>query len=262
MSSELARDGLLKRELRSLLTAAQYFTRIPVPTWVGHSAAQLERASRYFPLIGLGVGAIGAAAFWLGSLLFPPFIAATLSTLATLAVTGAFHEDGLADTIDGLGGGVTRERALEIMKDSRVGAFGVLALLLVILLKVSALAAMSLRDGVLALMAGHALSRGCAVLLIAGLPYARSDDSTRAKPVVEHVRRLDFAIACLCSIAPLVLLWPRVVLSLGVVLITLAMLFRWFKRRLGGYTGDTLGATQQCCEVAFYLSLVASWKSF
>jgi adenosylcobinamide-GDP ribazoletransferase len=250
-------DGWLQRELRLLLTAVQYFTRIPVPAWVGHSAAQLNGAVRYFPAVGVAVGVVGAAVLWACAFVFPPVIAVLLSTVVTVVVTGAFHEDGLTDTIDGLGGAATRERALEIMKDSRIGTFGALALILIVLLKVSALTALPTLQACAALVAGHGLSRWCAVLLIRTLPYIRADHSTRSKPVVEEVANRDVIIAGLFGLAPCALCGWRALAAMAAALVALGCLARWFRRRLGGITGDTLGATQQISEVMFYLAVLA-----
>jgi adenosylcobinamide-GDP ribazoletransferase len=244
------------QEVRLLLTAVQYFTRVPVPAWVGHSSTQLNGATRYFPAVGLAVGALAAATVWAFSIVFPPLLTVILSTAVSIALTGAFHEDGLADTIDGLGGGFTRERALEIMKDSRIGTFGTLALILVIGAKVAALAAMPTAGVIAALIAGHALSRWCAVLLVWRLPYVRSDDSTRAKPVVERIATADILTSSLFGLAPLVLCGVRAISGVIAALLVVVYLGRWYARRLGGYTGDTLGATQQLTELTFYLALL------
>jgi adenosylcobinamide-GDP ribazoletransferase len=255
-------EPALRRELRTLLTAIQYFTRVPVPSWVGHSADQLARAVRYFPLVGTGIGALGAVTLWLAWLVFPGVIAVVISTAVTIALTGAFHEDGLADTFDGLGGGTSRQRALEIMKDSRLGTFGTLALLLAVLLKIAALVALAsiaVHYAMLALIAAHSVSRACAVMMTWCLPYARSDDSTRAKPVVEYIRPADLLVAIAFGLIPLLALGTAAAAGLLLQSLVFMLLYRWFKRRLGGYTGDTLGATQQSCEIAFYLALVAIW---
>src|SRR5687768_18089032 len=120
MSSEAqsTRPSRLLAELRLLLMAIQYFTRVPMPAWVGHSAENLGSTPRYFPAVGALIGAVGALVLWATSLVLPGPLPVILSTAVTVFMTGAFHEDGLADTFDGLGGGATRERALEIMKDS------------------------------------------------------------------------------------------------------------------------------------------------
>src|ERR1700741_1316597 len=155
-------------ELRLLLTAVQYFTRIRVPAWVGHAQEQLAGAVRYLPAIGLIVGASGAATLWLAAQVLPPPLRAILATVVTVLMTGAIHEDGLADTCDGLGGGATRERALEIMKDPRIGVFGAIALILMVLLKIATLSSMPLWTAMAALVAAHAFSRFFAVLLVFG----------------------------------------------------------------------------------------------
>ena len=250
------------QEVRLLLTALQYFTRVPVPRWVGHSSAQLNGATRYFPAVGVGVGAVAAASVWVLSMVFPPVLVMILSTAITIALTGAFHEDGLADTIDGFGGGYTRERTLEIMKDSRVGTFGVLALILVIGTKIAALAAMPTTSAMVALIAGHSVSRWCGVLIAWRLPYVRIDDSTRAKPVVERIARTDVLIASLFGLAPLALCGVHAIAGLITVLVVVGYLANWYARRLGGYTGDTLGAAQQLTEAAFYLAVLCAWNSF
>src|SRR5690349_11819108 len=147
-------------ELRLALTAVQYFTRLPVPAWVGHSAEQLQGSARYITLVGVLIGAFGALILWLTALLLPSPLPVILSTAVTVFLTGALHEDGLADTFDGLGGGATRERALEIMKDSRVGTFGLVALVLTLLIKIAALDALPVTFAIAVLIAGHAFSRG------------------------------------------------------------------------------------------------------
>lgn len=261
------------QELRLLLTAVQYFTRIPMPRWVGHDGAQLSGAARYLPAIGVGVGAVAAAVFWAAAMVFSAVIAAILSTVVTVLLTGALHEDGLADTADGLGGGHTRERALEIMKDPRIGAFGAIALMLLLSLKIATLSALPLWRAAAALIAGHALSRWCAVLLVWRLPYARTDGSARARAVVERGARADIIVATVFGLAPVGVLFglarlPDAVAyeafvaggALAAVLTTVLLGF-WYTRRLGGYTGDTLGATQQITEVVFYLVMLAAWNS-
>ena len=236
------------------LTAVQFLTRCPVPGWVGHSPAQLNAAVRYFPLVGVGVGGLGAAVFALAGLGLPALPSALLSLGATVLATGAFHEDGLADMCDGLFGGWTREDALRIMKDSRIGSFGAAGLFVVLALK----AAATMTPG--AIIAAHALSRLCAVGVIAALPYVReSEQGAKAKPVASGVGAMEVMVAGLCGVVPLVLLgWRAVVAALVAGAVTLAMA-RWFRRRLGGYTGDCLGGTQQVTEVA--VLLVALWHA-
>lgn len=260
--------------MKSFLTALQYFTRIPVPAWVGHGPDQLNRAARYFPAVGILVGLWGALVLYAAATIFPAPLPVLLSMVMTLWMTGAFHEDGVADTFDGLGGGATRERALAIMKDSRLGTYGTVALVLTLSLKLAALNALPVPIACAALVSAHSLSRWCALILIYRHCYVGDVEHSRAKPVVERMSAEELFIAGCFGIAPLVLcafyatqqslaataLWIGAVLiaSLGM----LAFLARWFIRRIGGYTGDTLGATQQLTEVACYLGLLAIWKSF
>jgi adenosylcobinamide-GDP ribazoletransferase len=204
------------------------------------------------------VGASGAAVLWLTALGLPAPLPAILSTAVTILMTGAIHEDGLADTADGLGGGMTRERALEIMKDPRIGVFGTIALILMLPLKIATLSLLPLWTALAALVAAHAFSRFCAVLVIFTGHYVGSADRSRAAPVVERVRIGDVLIAALFGLPALALCGPRVVVAVVVALAVAGLLTRWCVRRIGGYTGDTLGATQQVAEAGFYVALLAA----
>jgi len=243
-------------EIRLLLTAVQYFTRIRVPAWVGHAPERLTGAIRYFPAIGLVVGASGAAVMWLAALALPEPLPAILSTTVTILMTGAIHEDGLADTSDGLGGGATRERAIEIMKDPRIGVFGAIALILMLLLKIATLSLLPLWTAMAALVAAHAFSRFCAVLVIVAGRYVGSADRSRSAPVVERVKVGDVVVAALFGLPALVLCGPRVIVAIVVALVLVGVLWRWCVQRIGGYTGDTLGATQQVAEIGCYVGLL------
>ena len=247
-------------EIRLLLTAVQYFTRIRVPAWVGHAPERLTGAVRYFPAIGLIVGASGAAVMWLTSLVLPAPLPAILSTVITVLMTGAIHEDGLADTADGIGGGTTRERALEIMKDPRIGVFGAIALMLALLTKIAALSLMPLWTAIAALVAAHAFSRFCAVLAIFAGRYVGSADRSRSAPVVERVRVGDVIVAAVFGLPALVVFGVSAIVAVIVVLAMVGLLTRWCVRRIGGYTGDTLGATQQVAEIGCYVALLGAAK--
>lgn len=248
-------------EIRLLLTAVQYFTRIRVPAWVGHAQEQLAGAVRYFPVVGLIVGASGAATLWLAAHVLPAPLPAILATIVTVLMTGAIHEDGLADTCDGLGGGATRERALEIMKDPRIGAFGAIALILMLLLKISALSVMPVWTAMAAIVAAHAFSRFCAVLISFAGRYVGSAERSRAAPVVQRVKIGDVLIAAVFGLPALVLCGREAIIAVVVALVLLGLLFRWCVRRIGGYTGDTLGAAQQVTETGFYVALLAAHAS-
>lgn len=239
---------------RLFLTALQYFTRLPVPAWVGHSARQLNEAARWFPAVGILVGLVGAAVYAAVAPWSTPWLGLALAFTATALLTGAFHEDGLADTVDGLGGGYTRERALEVMKDSRIGTYGALALVLCTAVKLSALAATPAAVP-WALIAGHAVSRWLAVTIIASHDYVRDDDTARAKPLAHAIGGPGLAVATVCGLLPLALVGPAALVGLAAAALARWRLAALFERRLGGYTGDCLGATQQVCEAAFYVGV-------
>ncbi|MEW5904664.1 MAG: adenosylcobinamide-GDP ribazoletransferase [Pseudomonadota bacterium] len=255
--------------LRLFLTAVQFFTRLPVPGWVGHSAGQLEQAARYLPLVGIVVGAISAGVLWATAQVLPLPLAIALSIAAGILVTGAFHEDGLSDFADGFGSEHTPEKILSIMKDSRVGAYGVIALVLVLLMKFEALLSLSqtyaLPTVAAALVAAHAVSRLLAVSLMYTQHYVRTDDSARAKPVSQAMSTGSFIVALLGAAITLPLL-PMDGIPLGnlasavIAALSMRVWLAWrIQQRLGGYTGDCLGAVQQLSEIAFYFGLLVAF---
>lgn len=261
---------LLIHELRLLFIATQFLTRVPIPRWVGYEPSLLNRSVRYFGAVGALVGAFGAAVALSAHALWPTPVAAVLSVAATVWLTGAFHEDGLADTSDALFGTVARERALEIMKDSRIGTYGAVALVLALLLRVSLLTTLFDRALVVAgtaLIASHSLGRAAAVVLSVLLPYGGDDAHAKAKPIATRVHGGDAAFAMLCGIGFLALaIAPMpmaarltVVAAVGVALVgVLAHARAMLRRRLGGYTGDTLGATEQVVEIGVLLVLATA----
>lgn len=262
MMQRIIAAGLL--QLRLFFTALQFFTRLPIPRWVGFEPAWLQHAARYFPLVGALVAAGSAAVYAVSAWLWPAPVAALLATAASVYLTGAFHEDGFADVCDGLGGAASRERALEIMKDSRIGAFGAIGIGLMLALKCLLLAALPPALAIAALLLAHPASRLAATALIWCMDYAEHAGS-KAKPLAQQMSTLEFAIACLSTLAIAVLLgaghwlgWQA--MAQGLVAGTLASVWlaRLFRRRLGGYTGDCLGAVQQLSEVAIYLGILAS----
>ncbi len=251
------------KEAEYFFAALRFFTRLPVPAWVGHSAEQLNHAARWFPAVGLIVGGVGAGVTLAAALAWPTAIAVLLGMAATLLVTGAFHEDGLADTIDGLGGGWTRADVLRIMKDSRIGSYGAIGIGMALLLKFSALdhllAVLPAPTFAAVLVAGHAVSRLASTALIRFLDYAREEG--KAKPLATRLGGGELAFAALCGLVPC--LWlPATQAAVALVLAALVTVLaaRTFAQRLGGYTGDCLGATQQLAELAFYLGMACAFS--
>lgn len=250
-------------QLRLFFIALQFFTRLPIPRWVGFEQQWLHHASRYFPLVGVVVGAVAAAVYAAAAQLWPAPVAVLLSTAASIYLTGAFHEDGFADMCDGFGGGMTRERVMEIMKDSRIGTYGAVGAGLLIALKCTLLAQLPLAGAVAALMVAHPLSRLAASALIWKLQYAR--DEGKAKPLAQDMSGAEFAIASVGALLPLVVVgaigtlpWLRLAACVGAAALAAVWLGAKCVRRIGGYTGDCLGAVQQLSEVAIYLCVLAA----
>jgi adenosylcobinamide-GDP ribazoletransferase len=248
-----------KRQGYYFLVAIMFFTRIPINFKV-FDDADLNKATRYFPLVGILVGVVGASIFYLTYILLPQAVAILLSMVATILLTGAFHEDGLADAVDGLGGGWSREQVLTIMVDSRIGSYGAIALVMALLSKYQALNYQSIVMIPASIIAGHSLSRLSAVLVMATQSYVKSDG--KAKPLATKITTCELIIATIFGLLPLAFLGIQ---SL-VALVPVALVWMWFsakiKKRIGGYTGDCLGAMQQLTEIAFYIGLIASSSLF
>jgi adenosylcobinamide-GDP ribazoletransferase len=248
----------LARQAQLLLCAVQFLTRVPTPALKGFETDWITRAARYFPLVGQGVGAISAGVFVLGFHVWGAGVAAVLALAAGLLVTGAFHEDGLADTADGLGGGQTAQRRLEIMKDSRIGTYGVCALVVALGLKATMLASVSAQVGALALLAAHGAGRAAAVVVMRVTPYAPSGEPGKWKPTPMGVRTSETVVALVIAIWPLLLLpMPAVGLGLALGSVAALLLARTSIRLIGGHTGDVLGGVEQVFEVGFLLGVAA-----
>lgn len=253
------------RQVGLFLTATQFLTRVPVPSAGDFQPHRLSESLRYFPLVGGLVGLASVAVWWLSSLWFPRPVAAGLMLVASLLITGAFHEDGFADACDGLGGGNTRERALAIMKDSRIGAFGAIGLIMLLGLKWSALIALPAVAFSLIVVMAHVVSRWCCIGLVWALQYARADGEAKSRQFDGGLSRgewlLSGAIGMMAVAIPAI--WPGVaagaslvgavavgfVAAAGIAVAAAAYL----ELRIGGYTGDCLGAVQQLSELMFLL---------
>jgi adenosylcobinamide-GDP ribazoletransferase len=264
----LVKKKQMKRELHIFLTAVMFYTRIPCPQWVDHDPAFISLSTRYFPLIGWIVGGVYAGVIVLCSFLFSPLICILLGLVSSILLTGAFHEDGFADVCDGFGGGWTKEKILLIMKDSRVGTYGVVGVILIFALKISSTVELLNIVGsvpfVLLIVSAHSISRMMAVTIIYSQPYAREDQDSKAKPVATGISFSNLLIAILFGLLPFICFitqtnWFFILALVPTVLVTL-YLARYFKKWIGGYTGDCLGATQQVTELIFLLSILAIWK--
>ena len=251
----------LRPELEYLFSGIAFYTRLAIPARLSSSPNHLNKSRKYLPRIGLLVGAIGALTYSLSMLVLPEPISVLLSMIATVFITGAFHEDGFADSCDGFGGGWKKEQILRIMKDSCIGTYGAIGLLLSLGLKYQLLLALhqvSPDVVVLALLAGHAVSRLMASVVMQCSVYVADLEKSKSSSVTSI--RLS-ALEMLYSVIPVVILWLLVPASwLGAlvsVLVVSLLLSHYFKKKIGGYTGDCLGAVQQVSELTFYLSVVA-----
>ena len=241
------------------LMAVMFLTRLPVARWLQHDPALAPGMARWFPLVGWLVGAIAAALLWFCAQLLPLWPAVILATGLAILLTGAFHEDGFADMCDAFGGGWEKAQVLVIMKDSRLGTYGTLGLTLMLAGKLSLLASLPLTAACSALLAGHVLSRTTATSLLLSLAYVRdTEDPAKIKtpPSDFHLPELLFTLA---TAAPALLLLPTV--SWLPVLASQLAVRQWacwyYRKRIGGYTGDCLGGAQQLAELAVLLCCVA-----
>ncbi len=251
----------IKTEIQVFFTAVMFYTRIPCPAWVNHDATFLNKATRYFPLIGWLVGGLSALTFYGASFYLSKEVSLIFSFVASLLITGAFHEDGFADVCDGFGGGWTKEKILDIMKDSRVGAYGVIGMICLFLLKFYLLLSIETAFIPMVVFAAHAYSRFCAATFILTHAYVRENEDSKAKPVAKSLSLSNFSIAGVFGISALLIFNCAFIFILLIpVYLIKFFLGRYFKKWIGGYTGDCLGATQQLCEVGFYLFYILLWK--
>jgi len=254
--------GALSGWRDDLLAASLFLTRVKLPrimTAPAASAAGLTHALRAFPVVGAAIGLAAALVYWLASLFgLSPLPAALVTVGATVWLTGGLHEDGLADCADGFGGGHDRAAKLAIMRDSRIGSYGVLALVLGVGLRVAALADLSVADGAAALVAAHAASRAAMPLLMALLEPARPDGlaASLGRPSEAVLAQAVILGVLICALmtGP----FPGIV-ALSFAALVLAGLETLARQQIGGYTGDVLGAAQQVTEIAILLALSALW---
>ncbi|MCV2484227.1 adenosylcobinamide-GDP ribazoletransferase [Flavobacterium sp. SH_e] len=259
----------MKKELHIFFTCLMFYTRIPCPKNITHHPDYLNKATRYFPFIGWIVGSISFFAFYLFSFFLSTEISVLLAIIASVLTTGAFHEDGFADVCDGFGGGWTKEKILMIMKDSAIGAYGAIGLVLLFLLKFKLLSENILlfTNNILLVfllfISAHSLSRLAAISIIFTHEYSREDASSKSKPIAKQYTWKEVFGSFFFGLIPLIAFSYfnlKFLLAVIPVFITRYFLARYFQKWIDGYTGDCLGATQQVCEVIFYLSILFLWK--
>lgn len=256
----------LKQEWIYFCTAVMFFTRIPIPFQLPWSNAIMNQSQKYYSWTGLIVGGVYALVFYVAQLLFGNEIAIILAIISCVMLTGAFHEDGFTDVCDAFGGGYGKEKILSIMKDSRIGAYGTVGIVLLLLLKYQGLVqlahSVSVSFVIFILIFANSASRFIAATTIYTHQYVRDTESSKAKPVADQA--LPFSSLLVGFVALMV---PVAVFNMWIYLVVLPtayfakmVLAAYFKKLIGGYTGDGLGAIQQVSEVVIYLATLLVWK--
>lgn len=238
-----------------LLSALSFLTRIPVPARIHTDTNALRRAPAWFPAVGLLLGVVDWA---LASFLlryFAPFVTAVLLLIAGALLTGALHLDGLADMADGFGGGRTRDDVLRIMRDHVIGSYGATALILVLILKTASLSEIVQHPRALpALVVAPAFARWSILFLSRLAPYARTNDSGGSGALALSMTKTTFLIGSLVPMLLLITLRPAAALLLPTVIVQTWLVRRYARKRIGGITGDVLGANVTVAEAVQYIT--------
>lgn len=241
--------------------AMGFFSRLPMPKNTPYSEERMNRSGRYFSTVGLLLGILCGGVFLLLDTLLPSAVATLLTMSFSLMLTGAFHEDGLTDMADGIGGGMTLERRLAIMKDSRIGTYGASALIMALLGKWVLLNEIVSMTGLfMVIVTSYTFSRAIAASLIYDMPYVSDLDTSKSKPLANKQTRGELVFLLLVGVLPG--LWFG--LEFALVLSVVTYLFRtgfkkWLIARIGGFTGDCLGAAQQLMELLIYLVFITAF---
>jgi adenosylcobinamide-GDP ribazoletransferase len=251
----------MKAELGKLAHALGFFTRLtlPDPVWRHAAPWRLDQCARWFPACGLLIGIVPALVWLVATQWLPPVLAAGLAVAAAIVLTGALHEDGLGDTADGLFGAHSRERALEIMRDSAIGTYGAAALIFSIGLRWAALASLAPSAGAAALVIAHIAARGSIAVALNLSPYARKNGTGALVSHGISGAELARTLAIAGLLALLFGSWAGLLAAIAGVAAA-ALLHMRISKRLGGYTGDTLGAMEQVCEIVILVVLAANWR--
>ncbi|UKB85242.1 adenosylcobinamide-GDP ribazoletransferase [Chryseobacterium sp. MEBOG06] len=255
----------VKNELIYFATALMFFTRIPVPFTIPYSSEIMNRSQKYFAWVGLLVGLINAGILYFSSQLFNLEIGIVLMMISSILLTGAFHEDGFTDMCDSFGGGYGKEKILTIMKDSRVGAYGTIGIILLFALKfysIQALGTVDLFKTLSIVILGHTVSRFISGTMIYTHQYVTDIDASKSKPLAN--KPLDGMALVMGFISVLIAFaiipdW-RLIFAFALAYLGKIYMGWYFKKHIGGYTGDCLGSVQQVCEVLFYLGTIIAWK--
>lgn len=244
--------------VRQILLAVSFLTRIPIYR-LDLSKTDFARATVYFPLVGTLIGCLGAGVFWLSHLWFSTSISVALALAFLMLLTGGLHEDGLADAFDAFGSKHTKEEILETMRDSRIGTYAALALIMAVLLKFLTISQMAPHTIIPAFVLAHTISRWAMLPTLALLPYPRNSAaiSKRFVEAVATMPKWHLLISATFTIIPSFLLIGYKGIALILLATVVGLLFTWyFWKKLRGATGDCYGTIQQCSEVFLYLAML------
>lgn len=245
--------------MKPITAAFIFFTRLPLWRLKACDVApgHFRDAINFWSLTGWLTAIVMAGVLWLSAQVLPYAVAVVLAILSRILLTGALHEDGLADFLDGFGGGTDRDKTLAIMKDSHIGTYGVIGLLFYFLLLALLLFHLSLPAACIAVLVADPFCKLVSSQIIRFLPYARTEESSKSKVIYRKPAPVVFLISCLSGLFPLVLIPDiRWLTALICPLLLFVMLIRIMKKKIGGYTGDCCGALFLLCELSFYIGLV------
>lgn len=251
----------MRHHLHLFFVALTFLTRIRAPLLQPYQGNDLQHAAQYFPWVGMCIGGLFSLSVLLFIEVLPLHISVILAMLMCIFLTGALHEDGLADMADGFGGSYTKDNALSIMKDSRVGTYGVLALVFILFLKFNTITFLvshySTCEWILIFIGSHSISRLMPIFIMYTLPYASILEQSKSPELVTNILSLKHLFVACIPVCFLIYAMP-VLGFLVCMSVAFTVLFAYYLlSRIQGYTGDTLGALQQMIEVMLYIVLVS-----
>lgn len=259
---------LVRYQWQLFCLALMFFTQLPVTKILAkklpYSEKRMNEANRYFSLVGMVIGLLVVFSYYLFSQLFSLEIAVILAMIISVFITGAFHEDGLADMADGMGGGYTKEKRLTIMKDSRIGTYGTVTLVLSLLLKFQLLIELAQHAILMtSLVFAYAMSRAFSASLIFDTPYVADEAQSKSKPLASKQSLGDLSLLIAIAFIPVVIFpwdfahyFSLILLIIGLLTVMRFAFKHWLMSRISGFTGDCLGAAQQLSELVIYLVIV------
>jgi len=245
--------------MKNILAALIFFTRIPFWRIADIPKEYYKNVVVYWPAVGWLTGGISCLVLYTAAQILPFAVAVILMFIVRILITGALHDDGLADFCDGFGGGTSREKILAIMKDSHIGTYGVIGLIFYYLTTITLLQSLPLTLACTSVLAGDAWSKCCAARLIDFLPYARKKEEAKNKLIYNNMKITERIISLLLGLIPLLALscHPVYITAAIMPVLASAMLIVLMKRRINGYTGDCCGATFLISELMFFTGMAA-----